>query len=191
MFLYIKRNKSGYPWILTEPRKLLLMVDDDLWAWNQKIVIHRIWNPRPCSSKAISFVIICVQETWNCSTAEFTIMRHSCLFVYFLLIGGNFKLGADGKKFMFLFQKFRTSREFCPPFNQPFVRRYFSKAQTLFYGSSEDGKSRLSQSTVTDVVCLMNLLFERSVKCQAHYTVLLECRGSRREWLSNYFWAVL
>ena len=38
MFLYIKRNKSGYPWILMEPKKLLLMVDDDLWVRNQKIV---------------------------------------------------------------------------------------------------------------------------------------------------------
>ena len=167
------------------------MVSHDLWARNQKIVIHRIWNPRACSSKAISFVIFCRQETWNCSAAEFTIIRHLCLFVYFLLIGFNFKLGTDSKKFTFSFRKYRTSREFCQPFNQPFVRGYFSKAQTLFYGSSKDGKISLSQSTVTDVVCLMNLLFERSVKWQAHYTVLLECRGSRREWLSNYFWAAL
>ena len=45
MFLYIKRNKSGYPWILMEPKKLLLMVDDDLWVRNQKIV-----NPRDLKS---------------------------------------------------------------------------------------------------------------------------------------------
>ena len=129
------------------------MVSHNLWAQNQKIVIHGIWNPRACFSKAISFLVIWGQETWNCSAAEFTIIRHCCLFVYFLLIGSNFKLGADGEKFTFSFPKCRTSRKFCQPFNQPFVHGYFSKAQTLFYGSSEDGKSRLLQSTVTDAAC--------------------------------------
>ena len=102
------------------------------------------------------------------------------------MVGGNFKLGADGKKVTFSFQKCRTSGKFCQPFNQPFAHGYFSKAQTLFYGISEDGKSHLWQSTVTDAVCLMNLLFQRSVKWQAHCTVLLECPGSRRKWLSTY-----
>ena len=186
MFLYIKRNKSGYPWILTEPKKLLQMVSHDLWARNQKIVIRGIWNPRACFSKDISFVVICGRETWNCSAAEFTIIRHSCFFVYFLLIGGNFKLGADGKKFTFSFQKCRTSRQFCQPFKQSFACGYFSKAQTFFTEVVS-----MAKSTLTDAVCLMNLLFERSVKWQAHYTVLLQGRGSRPEWLSTYFWAVL
>ena len=29
-------------------KKLLLIVSHDLWAWNWKIVIHGIWNPRAC-----------------------------------------------------------------------------------------------------------------------------------------------
>ena len=48
MFLYIKRNKSGFPWIFMEQKKLLPMVSHDLWAQNWKIFIHGIWNPRAC-----------------------------------------------------------------------------------------------------------------------------------------------
>ena len=43
MFLYIRRNKSGFPRIVMEEWKLSQIASHDLWARN-----HGIWNPRAC-----------------------------------------------------------------------------------------------------------------------------------------------
>ena len=47
-FCTLKEIQVGFHEFSRNRKKLLQIFSHDLWAWNQKIVIHRIWNPRAC-----------------------------------------------------------------------------------------------------------------------------------------------
>ena len=47
-FCTLKEIQVGSHEFSWNRKKLLQIVSHDLWAWNQKIVIHGIWNPRAC-----------------------------------------------------------------------------------------------------------------------------------------------
>lgn len=46
--LHLPIKKNRVPMNFPGTRKLLVMVSHNLWARNQKIVVHGNWNPRAC-----------------------------------------------------------------------------------------------------------------------------------------------